>query len=182
MRDARPDASPDAAPARPCPVVLVVMGVAGAGKTTVGRALASALAWEFHDADDFHTAASVARMRRGTPLTDADRAPWLAALGAFVAARVAAGAPAVLACSALREHYRAALVPDGAEAAVAFVLLDIVPALARARLRSRRGHFMPPSLVASQFRALEPPATALRVDAALPVPEIVARVRGAFGC
>lgn len=168
--------------APPCPLVLVVMGVTGAGKSTVGRALAGALGRDFADADDFHPAANVARMRGGEPLTDADRAPWLAALRAFVAGRVADGAPAVLACSALRERHRAALAPAGAGAAVAFVFLDVTPALARERLLARRGHFMPPALVASQFDALEAPAAALHVDAALPVPEIVAAVRRAFGC
>jgi gluconokinase len=166
-----------------CPDVVVVMGVAGAGKTTVGLALAAAMGRAFHDADDFHPPANVARMRAGVPLTDADRAPWLAALGELVAACIAAGAPAVLACSALRASYRAALVPPHAPpGAVAFVHLDASPALVAWRLGARQGHFMPAALAASQFAALEEPHDAIRVDAAAPVAEIVARLRERLPC
>ena len=169
-------------PAARCPAVVIVMGVTGAGKTTVGRALAASLGRDFVDADDFHPPASVAKMAGGEPLDDADRAPWLAALGAFVEERAATGPPAVLACSALRARYRALLAPPGVGAAVAFVHLDVSPAVARERLRARTGHFMPAALVDSQFHTLEPPADALRVDAARPVAAIVAEVRRALGC
>jgi gluconokinase len=153
------------------------MGVAGAGKTTVGRALAGARGWHFHDADDLHPPANVARMRAGIPLTDEDRAPWLAALRALIARHLAAGTPMVLACSALRESYRAALLPDGVAAhAVLFVQLDLPPALARARLAARPGHYMPPSMVDSQFATLEEPAHALRLDASRPVAELVGEI------
>lgn len=153
------------------------MGVAGAGKTTVGRALADALGWEFQDADDFHSAANVAKMRSGTPLTDADRAPWLATLRDLLARHVATGTPMVLACSALRESYRAALRPPSAPRdAIAFVQLDVPPPVAEARLAARRGHYMQPSMVASQFATLEEPHDALRVDASRPVGEIVGRL------
>jgi gluconokinase len=104
------------------------MGVAGAGKTTVGQALAESLGWAFHDADAFHPAANVEKMRRGVPLDDADRAPWLAALHDLIAGLVASGTPAVLACSALREAYRESLLPSGAgRRAVELVQLDVAP-------------------------------------------------------
>lgn len=157
--------------------------MAGAGKTTVGLALAAALGRAFSDADDYHPPANVDAMRRGVPLTDADRAPWLAALRALLARALAEGTPVVLACSALRAAYRRALVPDGAaEGAVAFVYLDVTPETAARRVAARAGHFMPAALVASQFAALEVPGDAVRVDAALPVADAVAWVRRALGC
>lgn len=153
------------------------MGVAGAGKTTVGRALAASLGWDFHDADDFHSAANVAKMRAGTPLTDADRAPWLDALRALLARHLDARTPMVLACSALRAAYRRALRPDDAsEGSMAFVQLDVSPLVAERRLAARRGHYMPATLVASQFATLEEPGDALRLDGARPVPELVSQI------
>jgi gluconokinase len=155
------------------------MGVTGAGKTTVGRALAAALGWAFFDADDFHPPANVDRMRRGVPLTDEDRAPWLAALRALLARRLAEGAPMVLACSALKQRYREALVPPDAPAgAVRFVHLDAARTLVARRLEQRRDHFMPATLVDSQLAALEEPeeGEALRLDAAQPVEASVERV------
>ena len=158
------------------------MGVAGAGKTAVGRALADSLGWSFHDADDFHSRANVAKMRAGTPLTDTDRAPWLATLHALIADHLASGAPMVLACSALRAAYREALRPGGAaDARVAFVQLDVPPEVAERRLAARSGHYMPASLVASQFATLEPPRDALRLDATRPVAELVQQIVDAFG-
>jgi gluconokinase len=163
-------------------LVIVVMGVAGAGKTTVGRALAESLGWTFHDADDFHPKANVEKMRAGIPLGDADRRPWLAALHELVAQLVASGAPGVLACSALRQSYRDALRRAGApRGAGAFVHLEVVPSVAEQRLATRRGHYMRASLVASQFATLEEPRDALRLDAELPVPELVLLVRRALG-
>jgi gluconokinase len=155
------------------------MGVAGAGKTTVGRALAAARGWHFHDADEFHSEANVARMRAGIPLTDADRGPWLAALRDLIARHLTAGTPMVLACSALREAYRAALVPN-AGAAVLFVQLDVSPTIARQRLAARPGHYMQPSMVDSQFATLEEPVGALRLDASRPVEELVAEIVAAM--
>jgi gluconokinase len=153
------------------------MGVAGAGKTTVGRALARSLGWDFHDADDFHPAGNVAKMRGGSALTDADRAPWLAALRELLARHLAAGTPVVLACSALRQRYRAALVPAGvAERDVLFVQLDVSPALARRRLEAREGHYMGAALLASQFETLEAAPAALRLDASRPVGELVGQI------
>ncbi len=142
------------APASPA-VAVVVMGVSGSGKTTFGRALADALGWAFLDADDFHPAANREKMHAGTPLTDADRAPWLAALNAELRRRDEARQPAVLACSALRRTYRAALgagLPD-----LRFVFLRIAPETVRQRLHARTGHFFPESLLQSQFATLEEP-------------------------
>jgi gluconokinase len=164
------------------PIVIVLMGVAGAGKTTVGRALAKSLGWAFRDADDLHPAANVEKMRAGTPLDDADRAPWLASLNELVTRLVTRGTHGVLACSALRQSYREALLPAGVPRdTVAFVQLDVAQALAERRLTGRRGHYMPASLVASQFAVMEEPRDALRVDAGPPVPEVVAQVRRALG-
>ena len=166
------------------PTVVVVMGVAGAGKTTVGRALADALGWRFHDADDFHAPESVARMRAGLPLDDARRAPWLAELRALIAATLRAGESAVLACSALRHAYRDALVPRDvlgtSGGTVRFVHLRVSPAVLETRLGTRTGHFAPPALLASQLATLEEPDAAepaLALDGERPVPELVATIR-----
>ncbi len=158
------------------------MGVTGAGKTTVGRAVAERLGWTWRDADEFHSEANVARMRAGLPLTDADRAPWLDTLRSLIERHLAVVAPLVLACSALREPYRSALVPASAgRGSVAFVQLDVSRELAERRLLSRPGHFMSASLVASQFATLEPPSDALRLDGARPVHELVDVIVNAFG-
>jgi gluconokinase len=158
------------------------MGVAGAGKTAVGRAVADSLGWTFLDADDFHPAANVAKMRAGVPLTDDDRAPWLAALRDLLERSLAADECVVLACSALKAAYREALIPSRGADAMIVVFLDVAPAVARERLAARRGHYMPALLVESQFAALEEPSdrAALRVDAALPVPDIVEQVARAL--
>jgi gluconokinase len=153
------------------------MGVSGAGKTTVGLALARRLDVPFHDADDLHDAASVARMRAGHPLTDADRAPWLARLNALIAATLARGDSAVLACSALRRRYRDALVPAGApRGSVVFVYLRVPRAALADRLTTRPGHYMPASLLDSQLETLEEPGPdepALTVNAERPVADVV---------
>jgi len=160
-------------------VIVVVMGVAGAGKTTIGTRLAQALGWEFHDADELHPPANVAKMRAGLPLTDADRAPWLASVRALVEQLARAGRSAVLACSALRRAYRDALAVPGAD--VRFVHLTGDPAIIRARLAARRGHFMPPALFESQLATLEPPDEAVTVDVAAEPDAIVATIRAALG-
>jgi gluconokinase len=155
-------------------VVVIILGVAGAGKTTVGALLARELGWRFHDADTLHPAANVDKMRRGEPLGDADRAPWLAAVRAIIENALARGEHAVVACSALKESYRAILRagPD-----VLFVYLKIDPALARERLAHRTGHFMNPILMQSQFDALEEPPSALVVDASAPPAAIIKTIR-----
>ena len=162
------------------PHVVVIMGVAGAGKTTVGRTLADTLHWPFYDADDFHSADNVARMRAGTPLTDADRAPWLEALNRRIADTLHAGSSAVLACSALRRIYRAALVPVGAAPdAVRFVHLRTAQDVLSRRLARRRAHYATVSLLPSQLATLEEPGEderALILDGARSAPELVAEI------
>ncbi|MDO8379290.1 gluconokinase [Phenylobacterium sp.] len=134
---------------------LVIMGVAGAGKSTLMRALAARLGWACQDGDDLHPAANVARMVRGEPLTDADRAPWLAAIGAWLDARRVEGRPAIVACSALKRAYR-----DGlryGRPGLRFVWLKGEPAVLRRRLAGRAGHFVGQDLLASQIATLETP-------------------------
>ncbi|MBP2703420.1 gluconokinase [Microbispora sp. RL4-1S] len=132
--------------------VLAVMGVTGSGKSTVGVALARRLGVPFADADDFHSAANIAKMSAGVPLDDEDRVPWLRAIGAWLAAHSAGGGVAT--CSALRRRYRDVL--REAAPGVTFVHLAGDPALVRPRVAGRAGHFMPVSLVDSQFETLEP--------------------------
>ncbi|MCX8133993.1 MAG: gluconokinase [Roseococcus sp.] len=131
---------------------LLLMGVSGSGKSTLGPMLAEALSLPFADADDFHPPANIAKMRAGTPLTDADRWPWLDALGAWLAAQPAGG---VVACSALRRAYRDRL--RAAVPGLRLLFLHGDAALIAARQAARPGHFMPPALMASQFATLEPP-------------------------
>lgn len=157
----------------------MIAGAAGAGKTTVGRALAEATGWTFVDADDYHSPASVAKMRAGVALTDADRAPWLASLHAAIAAAIDRREHLVVACSALRESYRRALRGD--LRSVRFVYLKADEAMLRRRLAERAGHFAGPALVDSQLATLEPPTDALTVDAACSPDTIVARIRYEFG-
>jgi gluconokinase len=156
------------------------MGVSGAGKTRFGRALASALGWDFADADDYHSAANVAKMRAGTPLTDADRAPWLASLRAEIGGRLEQGRPLVLACSALKQDYRRSLRGDD-PLRVRFIHLDGPPELIATRLAGRAGHYMPPALLASQLATLEAPSDALRIDISLTTEAQVALARSALG-
>jgi gluconokinase len=139
----------------PAPIV-ILMGVAGAGKTTVGQLLAHRLDARFVEGDAFHPAENVAKMRAGTPLTDDDRLPWLQAIAAEIGRCLEGGGGAVIACSALKRAYREILV--GHRAAVKVVHLRGAPDLIQERLTGRHGHYMPPSLLPSQFAALEIPA------------------------
>jgi carbohydrate kinase (thermoresistant glucokinase family) len=151
------------------PPRVVVMGPAGAGKTTLGTALAAALRVPFLDADDLHPAANRARMQSGQPLDDRARAPWLAAVHAQLAA---APHGLVVACSALRQRYRERLgeqLPD-----LRFVYLRADRALLAARLAARPGHFFPAALLDDQLHTLEPPRSAIELDASRPVAELVA--------
>lgn len=149
----------------------LLMGVAGAGKTTVGRALATAAKVPFVDGDDLHPPANVAKMRAGRPLDDADRWPWLAAIGSQLAA---APGGLVVACSALRRSHRDRLRTACPELRI--VQLAIDEATAAARLKHRAGHFFPPELLASQFATLEPLRRGLVLDATRPTAELVAAI------
>jgi gluconokinase len=150
---------------------VIVMGVTGSGKTTVGRLLAERMNWSFFDADDFHPPANVEKMRRGQPLDDADRLPWLEKLHALMDDELQAGRSLVLACSALRQRYRDTLVSSASQ--VLFLYLRISPETARTRLEARGGHYMPAALVPSQFEALEEPEQAIVVDGELAPTEAV---------
>lgn len=160
--------------------IIAVMGPAGAGKTTIGLALARSLGWRFLDADDFHSAANVEKMRSGIGLTDDDRAPWLAAMHDALEQALTGGTSVVLACSALKESYRRALAPKAAGSRIRFVYLHADEAVLRERLAHRTGHYAGPQLLASQLETLEEPRDALWVDASCPPAEIVSRIRDAL--
>ena len=151
------------------------MGVTGCGKTTVGALLAEDCGWEFRDADDFHPAENVAKMKSGAPLDDEDRWPWLERLNDLLVDSERQGTNLVLACSALKQAYRDRLARGCA--AARFVFLDGEPELMRARLAVRRGHYMNPKLLDSQFAILERPEDALRLDAAGSPAELVRNIR-----
>ena len=153
------------------PRVIIVSGVAGAGKTTVGRALAERLGWDFLEGDDFHPEANVAHMRSGRPLTEKHRGPWLEALGEVVRERLEEDRPAVLTSSALKEAHRRLLRVEDPRVLLVYLRSD--EALVTRRLATRREHFFPPELATSQFAALEEPEAALVLDAGRPVAELV---------
>ena len=154
------------------------MGVTGCGKTTVGAQLAQECAWEFLDADDFHPQANVAKMQRGVALTDTDRWPWLERLNQLLRERECAGRSLVLACSALKQVYRERLAQDCKT--LRYVLLEGDQALIRALLAARRGHYMNPALLDSQFAILERPEDALVLDVAEDPVALARRIRAAL--
>ncbi|MDQ0391691.1 gluconokinase [Labrys monachus] len=139
----------------PLPTALIVMGVSGSGKSTIAELLAAELGWPFRDGDDFHPPENVAKMHAGTPLTDEDRWPWLAAIAAWIEEARRRGGHVIVTCSALRRIYRDAL-RDG-HGDVRFVYLEGTKDLIASRLAKRKNHFMPPALLDSQFATLEPP-------------------------
>jgi gluconokinase len=153
---------------------LVVLGVAGSGKTTLGQALGQRLSWEFRDADGFHPAANIAKMKAGTPLQDEDRWPWLRAIRSHMESEQAAGRSGIIACSALKEIYRDTL--GRGEPWIRFVHLNGSRDLIEGRMRAREGHFMPVSLLDSQFATLESPADAITLDISQPPEALVEEV------
>jgi gluconokinase len=162
-------------------MIVIVAGVSGSGKTTVGALLAGRLGWRFADADDFHPAANVEKMRAGIPLTDEDRWPWLRAIAAWMDERIAGGENAVVACSALKRSYRDLLLDGRPQARMVFLIPDR-DLLAR-RLAARHGHFFPEQLLGTQLVDLEPPEADERVLTVVPagdpqaiVEEIIALV------
>jgi len=159
-------------------MLVILMGVAGSGKTTVGRMLASQLAWRFYDGDDFHPRANIEKMQRAMPLTDDDRWPWLQALREVIDACITQGLGAVMACSALKQTYRDALIDNRDQ--VKLVYLKGSYDLFYQRLAQRQGHFMPTALLTSQFATLEEPQQGLIVDAADAPAALVAVIRKAL--
>lgn len=164
------------------PAVIVIMGVAGSGKSTVGKLIAERMRMSFADGDDFHSPENKAKMTSGTPLTDIDRVPWLATLQSQIKSWLANASPHVLACSALKKSYRDEL--RNGDQRVHFVYLKAPPELVEARLLARANHYMKADMVASQFAALNEPSSheAIVVDASLPPDVIVEKVTKALGC
>ncbi len=173
------------APALPLtgpPLAIVVTGVSGAGKSTIGEALADRLGWRFQEGDDFHPPANIAKMKGGIPLNDADRAPWLAAIGVWLDGEAARGEACVVSCSALKRAYREALGRGRPQ--VRFVFLDGSPDLISGRIAARKHAYWPPRLLASQFADLErpspdEPAITVEIDQSVAdqVDEIVRRLK-----
>jgi gluconokinase len=150
-------------------MILIVAGVSGSGKTTVGAMLAGRLGWRFADADDFHPAANIEKMRAGIPLTDEDRLPWLQAIAAWMDERIARGEPTVVGCSALKRSYRDLLLGGRPQAQMIFLAVDR-EVLTR-RLAARSGHFFPGQLLGTQLDALEPPQPDEHVLSVVPAGE-----------
>jgi carbohydrate kinase (thermoresistant glucokinase family) len=164
------------------PAAIIVMGVSGSGKSTIGALLAEVLGWPFADADGFHPAANVAKMAAGQPLTDADRGPWLDAIAAHIDAARGTGQPVVVACSALRRAYRERLRAGHGD--LIFLHLAGAPEVIATRQAARQGHFMPPSLMASQFATLEDPAEeadAVTVSVQASPHEVVGNILSSLG-
>lgn len=161
-------------------MIIVLMGVSGSGKSTVGKVLARDLGWTYVEADDYHPAANVEKMHRGVPLDDADRQPWLDRIRDRLLEARRRGENVVLACSALKhayQHYLEHFAPE----LIHFVHLAGSEALIRQRLDQRQGHFMNPALLHSQFETLEPPEHAVRVEITASPAEIAAEVRAQLG-
>lgn len=155
-------------------LVLIIMGVSGSGKTTVGSALANELGWEFYDADDFHTHKNRKKMAQGIPLTDEDRAEWLDTLQGLIRKNLEEGLSCVLACSALKQRYREQLAVNEK---VRFVYLHGTFEQVETRMKRRKDHYMPVQLLQSQFEALEEPRGAVVVDISNTPQEIIHIIR-----
>jgi gluconokinase len=155
-------------------MVIIIIGVTGSGKTTVGRLLAHELGWAFYEGDDFHSVANIDKMVRGVPLSDEDRKPWLVAIRNLILTLVQRRESGVITCSALKKSYRAMLRISGE---VFFVYLKADMPVIHERLNRRVGHFMNPKLLRNQFDTLEEPQQALQVNASLSPAEIVEFIR-----
>src|SRR5271169_5020939 len=161
------------------PRAVILMGVAGSGKTAVGMQVARTLDWIFLDADNFHPPANIEKMKHGIPLNDQDRAPWLQRLHDELQRQIAEGHSVILACSALKETYRNVLRDEVSPPK--FVYLDVDPETIRDRLQHRTAHFFPKELLESQFAALEKPKDAIIVDARKPLNAVVDQVIRSLG-
>lgn len=159
--------------------VVVLMGVSGSGKTTIGRGFAEAAGWAFEEGDRWHPPANVEKMRSGLPLNDDDRWPWLDALSRAIGEWIGADRRTILACSALKQAYRERL--SGGRPEVAFAFLKGTQALVGSRVASRRHEYMPSTLLPSQFAALEEPAQAIVLDIGEPPARLISKLRGALG-
>jgi carbohydrate kinase (thermoresistant glucokinase family) len=161
--------------------VLIVMGVSGVGKSTIAESLAQKLGWKFQEGDDLHPPANIQKMHAGIPLTDADRAPWLAAIKRWIDARIEAGEPGLVTCSALKRSYRNTLIDGRANVRILYLHSD--EAAIEDRIQHRTGHFMPASLLESQLQTLEEPAAdenPITVEVAGTVEETVSAILGAL--
>ncbi len=155
-------------------MIIILMGVSGSGKTTIGKLLANDLGWDFYDADDFHPTQNIAKMSRGLALSDEDRQPWLQSLQALILDCLKSGKQIVIACSALKEIYRTSLsVNDN----VKFIYLKGSFEQIKARLTYRQDHFMPSDLLADQFATLEEPRDAVLIDISMPPDQISKAIR-----
>jgi gluconokinase len=160
-------------------MILVLMGVTASGKTTIGAKLAALKYWEYAEGDDYHSSANKAKMHAGIPLTDEDRAPWLATLHEVLLGWYRSGTSGVLACSALRQSYRDELSEGIPAAELRFVLLEVPKEVLQARLAGRKDHYMSPALLDSQIATLEMPKDAIRVAGDRPPDEVVREIMDA---
>jgi gluconokinase len=159
-------------------MVILLMGVAGSGKTTIGQRLAQDLQWPFVDADDLHPPANIEKMKSGRPLDDVDRAPWLAAIRARIERFLDTGESGIVTCSALKQKYRDIIVVDPEK--VKLVHLHGSPEVLLARMQGRKNHFMSPRMLDSQLQTLEIPSSALQIDIQQTPAEIAAQIRAHF--
>jgi gluconokinase len=155
-------------------MIILITGVTGSGKSTIGRFLAAQLQWKFYEGDDFHSSVNIEKLKRGAPLNDEDRLPWLTAIRDTICAAIDRGENAVIACSALKESYRRMLRIN---AEVVLIHLRATAELIDGRLKQRTGHFMNPALIQSQFETLEQPEAALQIDAGLSPGQIIRLIR-----